>query len=206
MAKDWLVLTHPDDRDGSQRLRDQIQHGLISTAEFEKRFIGKPGNVISVRVRIAMVNHPDGTEGYFIAHVEDITASMLATNALNASEERYRMLFARNLAGVIRTTRAGQILDCNQAAALILGFSSPAELVGVSFLEFHDPSSQPELLMHELNMRRVVMNYELKIRRRDGKRLWVLGNISLVEEGDGGTLEGTLVDITDRKQGGGTTP
>src|SRR5690242_3032846 len=29
------------------------------------------------------------------------------------SESRYRMLFERNIAGVFRTTREGQILDCN---------------------------------------------------------------------------------------------
>src|SRR5438105_2639408 len=38
-----------------------------------------------------------------------------------ASEERYRMLFERNVAGVFRTTRDGRILDCNDALVEYLG-------------------------------------------------------------------------------------
>jgi PAS domain-containing protein len=36
--------------------------------------------------------------------------------------ERYRVLFDKNVAGVILTTPEGRIVDCNEACARILGF------------------------------------------------------------------------------------
>src|SRR5579864_4589704 len=46
------------------------------------------------------------------------------------------------------------------------------------------------------------MNCELKFRRRDGRPLWVLANASLIEDDEnaGVLIEGTLVDISDRKR------
>ena len=54
----------------------------------------------------------------------------LAEESLRESEERYRTLFERNLAGVFRTTVDGRMLDCNQAMANILGFDSPGKVAG----------------------------------------------------------------------------
>ena len=55
----------------------------------------------------------------------DITERRRAEKAMQESEERYRLLFQRNLAGVYRVSLAGQILDCNEACARMFGFSNP---------------------------------------------------------------------------------
>src|SRR5436305_10259701 len=49
--------------------------------------------------------------------------------SLRGSEQRHRLLFERNVAGVYRTTIDGRILECNAAMAGILGFSSREELM-----------------------------------------------------------------------------
>ena len=46
-----------------------------------------------------------------------VVARALAQDAFQRSEERYRSLFERSLAGVYRTTVDGRILDCNDAFA-----------------------------------------------------------------------------------------
>ena len=43
---------------------------------------------------------------------------------MRSSEKRHRLLFERNLAGVYRNTIDGQILECNDALAKMLGFES----------------------------------------------------------------------------------
>ena len=193
LAKDWQELTHADELKRSQQIRDQFRQGLLSSVEFEKHYIHKQGHAVPVRIQVSIVRKERGGSGYFVIHVEDITESRRAKEALRAS--------ARNLAGVLRTTMAGQVLDCNPAMALILGCDSPADLIGESFLDFCFSPADREHLLQALRQQKVVTGWELKMRRRDGQPVWLFGNCSFVEDADhGDVLEGTLVDITDRKQ------
>ena len=48
---------------------------------------------------------------------------------LESAEQRYRQLFERSLAGVIRTTLDGRILECNLACARIFGYATCEELI-----------------------------------------------------------------------------
>ena len=59
----------------------------------------------------------------------DITEQKRYEEALRASEERYRLLFERNLAGVYRVTVDGHLLDCNDACARIFGYASASEML-----------------------------------------------------------------------------
>jgi PAS domain S-box-containing protein len=43
--------------------------------------------------------------------------------------DRYRVLFERNVGGIILTNAAGRIVDCNEPCARIFGFDSRGELL-----------------------------------------------------------------------------
>ena len=60
----------------------------------------------------------------------DITQRKAAEESLRESEQRYRLLFERNLAGVFRCSQVGSFLDCNDAGAKILGYDSREDLIG----------------------------------------------------------------------------
>ncbi|MGH9459311.1 MAG: EAL domain-containing protein [Thermoanaerobaculia bacterium] len=122
--------------------------------------------------------------------------------ALQASEKRYRLLFERNLAGVYRNTLDGRVLDCNDACARILGYASREELIGSEAATVYFDTRDRDLLIRDLKQRRTVTNREVCFRRRDGKPVWVLENVSLMEDdaGELTLLEGTIIDITDRKE------
>jgi diguanylate cyclase (GGDEF)-like protein/PAS domain S-box-containing protein len=123
-------------------------------------------------------------------------------DALRASERRYRLLYERNLAGLFRTTLDGRILDCNSAFARILGYPSRDEVLKVSALDLYAEPSDRASFLARLAHQRVLVNFELCLKRRDGTAVWVLANESLLEpEGGGETvMEGSLIDITDRKR------
>jgi diguanylate cyclase (GGDEF)-like protein/PAS domain S-box-containing protein len=122
--------------------------------------------------------------------------------ALRSSEERYRSLFERNLAGVYRSTLEGRILDCNDACARILGFASREELLAYESLELYFNLSEREAILARLREKRLVTNFEVCLRRRDGSPVWVLENVARLAgpAGEPDFLEGTLIDITDRRQ------
>jgi diguanylate cyclase (GGDEF)-like protein/PAS domain S-box-containing protein len=113
------------------------------------------------------------------------------------NEERYRLLFERNLAGVYRTSIDGRILDANDAMARTFGYATREEILAEGALALYFNETDRERVMHLLHEQRALTNFESRMRRRDGTPIWILENASLLD--DGVTIEGTIVDITDRK-------
>jgi two-component system cell cycle sensor histidine kinase/response regulator CckA len=124
-----------------------------------------------------------------------------AEDALRASEARYRRLFERNLAGVFRSTVDGRILECNHAFARIFGYDRPEELLGVRAAELFLAASERDALLERIRTERTLIGLEVCFRRKDGTLVWALENVTLLgpETGEDGVLEGTMVDITERK-------
>jgi diguanylate cyclase (GGDEF)-like protein/PAS domain S-box-containing protein len=128
----------------------------------------------------------------------DITQKKTSEDALRASEERYRLLFERNLAGVFRATSEGIILDGNSSFARMLGYESPADLTTLCFWDFYARKAERETFLYRLREQEAMTNVEAEFRKRDASPLWVLMNITLLP-GSTSFIEGTLIDITDRK-------
>lgn len=114
--------------------------------------------------------------------------------------DRYRTLWQRNLAGVFRCSLAGQILECNDACARIFGFASAEEMVERSTTEFYFDLGSREDFVGLVRRTGLLTNYEQCMRRADGSPVWILENVSLLEENGVEILEGTLIDITERKR------
>jgi diguanylate cyclase (GGDEF)-like protein/PAS domain S-box-containing protein len=113
-----------------------------------------------------------------------------------ASEARYRLLFERNLAGVYRTTVDGRILECNDACARIFGYDGREEFLTQRAGDCYFDSEDRARLLQMLRDQGQLNNVEVRLRRRDGSTVWVLESVALL---DGNVLEGTIIDITDRK-------
>ena len=130
-----------------------------------------------------------------------VTERKRAERAIRESEKRYRLLFERNLAGVFRTTLAGRFLECNQATASMFGYDSPKEVMAVSVVNLYDTASDREALLTKLKSEKSVTNHEMRFRRKNGESAWAMLNVSLVDDDSGiaNIVEGTLIDITERK-------
>jgi diguanylate cyclase (GGDEF)-like protein/PAS domain S-box-containing protein len=126
----------------------------------------------------------------------DVTERRRAEQRLRESEERYRLLFERNLAGVFRSTMDGVVLDCNEALARTFGYDTPAEFLSQPATSVYEQAEDRQRLMLRLKEQHVLSNIEVRMRKRDGTPIWVLENMTLL---DGDLIEGTIIDITDRK-------
>jgi diguanylate cyclase (GGDEF)-like protein/PAS domain S-box-containing protein len=130
----------------------------------------------------------------------DITEKKAAEDALRTSEERFRMLFERNLAGVFRASSEGIILDGNSSFARMLGFSQPEEVLSLSFWDFYARQEERDSFLFRLREQKAMTNIEAQFRKKDGSPLWVLMNVTLLPGSSSSFfMEGTLIDITDRK-------
>jgi two-component system cell cycle sensor histidine kinase/response regulator CckA len=124
-----------------------------------------------------------------------------AQDAVRESEERYRLLFERNLAGVYRTTLSGRILECNEALARIFGYGSREELLGRDVRTLYPSEEDWKGFRESLLQFRNLTNYEMLGQRKDGSASWTLKNVALLADEAAGEVivEGTLTDITERK-------
>ncbi len=137
------------------------------------------------------------TEGFFM----DITERKKVENALEESEERYRRLFESIREGMIITGPEGKLLRVNRAAATMLGYDSPEELVGILAVELYLDPKDREAMFKETMRRGYVDHYEVTFKKRDGSPIYILGsNVTRKdEEGKIVQIEAFFMDITERK-------
>ncbi len=174
------TLAHLHDRDRNRIFRHRKKNGSVFDAEITSFEFVSGGR--RARLVIAL----------------DVTERRLAEERLRESEERYRLLFERNLAGVFRTTMDGRVLEVNDALARIFGYDRE-KLMAERAHAVYFSSEERARLMARLRKEKSLSNIEVRMRRRDGTPVWVLENMTLRDTPDGGMIEGTIIDITDRK-------
>ena len=134
--------------------------------------------------------------------MHEITERRRAQRALKSSEERYELLFNRNLAGVYIASDDGRIISCNDACARIFRYETREQFLAdrgeIGYMNPRDRDS----VMRRLHADGAVVNEEVELRDRNGSAVWALENVRLIPAQDGAepTLEGILLDITDRKR------
>ena len=119
--------------------------------------------------------------------------------AAEGAETRYRELFERNLAGILRTTVDGRIVDCNDALVAILGYGSREALMARFASELYvDPATHAAVGATLASGGRLA-NVEFQWRRADGSAVTVLANLTASDDPvEGRMLDGIIIDITDR--------
>ena len=139
----------------------------------------------------------DDLDAYVIQLVAGMTSAALsqarAFQERRASEERYRLLFERNVAGVFRSTRDGRILDCNDALATYFGYSSREEFMAQPTWDLYQQRAEREALLKSLEHESALTNVRLHFKRKDGSPMTALMNVSILDASGGEQLLGTIV-------------
>jgi PAS domain S-box-containing protein len=195
----WFEQIHPDDRpavlEASRALRAT---GAVMEVEF--RLFTKNGSWKWIGSRAMGSYEHDGTQ-YAVGLLSDITRRKQAEDAQRVSEGRYQRLFDRNLAGVFRRSDStARLLECNEAYAHMLGYESREELIASSLSArglYHVDNR--EEYVDRLHRDGAITNFEARCRSRDGTERWFLVNANRVEDEADVVIEGTIIDITDRK-------
>ncbi|HWZ86062.1 MAG TPA: PAS domain S-box protein, partial [Thermoanaerobaculia bacterium] len=135
-------------------------------------------------------------------HIAVAVERRRAQEAIRESEERYRLLFERNLAGVYRMTLVGRILECNDALARIFGYASREELIDRDMAALYPDARQRRGFFDALLRERNLANFEMRGERKDGGAAWTFQNAALLADEQAGDVivEGTVVDVTERRQ------
>ncbi len=191
-----LSIVAEEDRElAAENIRRRLA-GEVEEIRYRFRGLRKDGSRFWAEVRGRRIVY-NGRPA-ILGTVLDIDEQVRALEELKRSEARYRRLFEHSVAGFYRTTMDGRILCANPALARMLGYDDPSELEGrpasILYVEEADRTRFLEALRREGRL----VNYEVRLRRKDGRVLWGLENVLLVQEPDGTEcIEGTLIDVTE---------
>lgn len=177
--------------------------------------LGKEGSMLDV---IHLIEWPDGEQIYLsmnaaplsdehdeisevIISLLDITERYQTQLALRLSEERYRNLFDSVPMGLYRSTVDGEIIDANQHLTDILEYPSRESLLGENARGLYTNPQDREGFIDKLDREGIVQAYPLEFVRRDGEKIFIETHAKIVSSNEIITIEGALMDVTDRVKG-----
>ncbi len=134
--------------------------------------------------------------------IRQITEQRTLETALSSLKEDYELLFKSTVDGIMISGPDGRLVSANLAAAKILGYSNPSDLIGSRAVELYvNPESRASLLQ-ELAEKSYVKDHELTWKKKDGSTIEI--SISaIVQKDEKGNLlrvEGIIRDISERKR------
>jgi two-component system NtrC family sensor kinase len=117
-------------------------------------------------------------------------------------ESRFTDLFETLHEGVYFSTPEGRWLDVNQALVQMLGYSNKAELQSLNAEDVYVDPRQRMHWLEDVDRHAVLLDRELRVRRKDGAEIICLDSARAIHDADGRIIryQGTLVDITQRRQ------
>ncbi len=131
----------------------------------------------------------------------DISKRAAVLRELQASEQRYRMLFEKDITGNFASDGDGLILDCNVAFADLFGFTSPHDAHGVDVFKLWDSMTKQDSLRDLLKTHRRLANHEVTLRRGSLFQHLIVNFDTVYDEDDQlEEIRGYFFDISEPKR------
>lgn len=158
-----------------------------------------------VRAFIYPVKAADGRIQEVVLIHEDITERLKAEEERGRAEENYRSIFENAVEGIFQTTADGKVLTANPALARMYGYASPEDLLekvsSIGDQLYAEPERRGEFA-RLIQRDGFVQDFEMRIRRGDGKAAWVSINARAVRDDERAMVvyEGFAKDVTEQKR------
>ena len=122
-----------------------------------------------------------------------------ARRELEESEERYRSIFEESADVIYISTEDGKIIDMNRAGEKLLGYTRE-ELLHMNSGDLYANREDRERFKKEIEKQGFVKDYEVKLKRKDGKVLDCLLSTTMIQRGDATYYQGVIRDVTQLKE------
>jgi PAS domain S-box-containing protein len=185
---------HPEDR--NDYLSELSSTGFVRNYLIHAKTIGGDHLVVMANSHLVRdeTGRPVGIEGTF----SDFTERMRLEEALKESEEKYRTLFDNAEVGMYRSRLDGSgIIALNQRLADLFGFTKEEMMTSPATIRWADPGAR-EKMVRLVRERGELRDHEIDIVTKSGEVRTTLASVKLHPLA--GYLEGSAVDITERKR------
>jgi PAS domain S-box-containing protein len=198
----WQDITHPDDIEFNQQILQSILTGEKKSADWQKRYIHKNGNIVWATISTSLQRDGKGNPLFYITTVNDITVQKLMQEELLYSEQLFSNVFYNSPVAITITSRGdGKIVEANKTFLNNMEFTRD-EVVGKSIMElgvFYDQGIR-EKLIGGLLKNGFVSDFECTFRSKTGKISVGLMSMSFIQYKGKPHQLTTVIDITERKK------
>ncbi len=182
----------------------QIAQGLRQQGRFsgERRLRRRDGSLLWVQVAVRPVD-PDAPEADVICSFVDVDERRRARESLAVQAERTRAILNSVLVGIVTVSNNG--IEWMNRSARRMFAGELADFVGEPIAIVAPPDAPDHPLRRNDWLQRLVEGqaetFECRLRGRDGREFWVVGNAVATGAADGpGQLTFALLDIERRRQ------
>jgi len=140
--------------------------------------------------------------GYVNLYGRDITERENSERALRESEEKYRTLFEESKDVIFISTPEGTCKDINRAGVELLGYTTKEEAMKIRIPDdLYVNKADRERVLDGLTEYGYLKDFELLIKRQDGKALTVLvtSNLARNDAGEITEIRSIVKDLTERR-------
>jgi len=198
-GKSLYSIILPEYRPAFKALVESVFRGKSGALEFE--IIGLKGTHRWLESHAVPLRDAKNEIIALLAVTRDITERKRTEKALRESEERYRRFIEQDLTGDYITTPDGKLLFYNPAFARIFGFESVEEAMNYNVALLYPTPEAREEFLELLRKKKKIELYEMELRTRDRKPVYVIQNVigTFNKKGELVEMRGYLFDITERK-------
>jgi len=189
----------------SHELQEKLRRAIQDAARgefvrFEATHPAADGSLHDIDFSLKPVRDEAGHVILLIPEGRDITERKKMENSLRANEEKYRSLVDNLNVGVYRNTPEfpGRWLWANPAFIRIFGYDSLQDCLERPVTDLYADPEERKKLIDVLKTEGFVRDYELQLKKNDGKIIWVSVTAQAKKNPDGSIawIDGICDDVT----------
>jgi PAS domain S-box-containing protein len=198
----WWSIAYPDDKyreEVKTKWIVKVEQAIANQRQFEPleaRVTCKDGSVRHVEFSVSSVG-----ERNLVTFI-DLTESKKAEEAIRQSEKKFRTIFEESKDIVFVVDTHGRLLDINPASTEILGYTKEELLAMNPARDLYVSSAAKAQLRKLLVNTGFVNDYELELKKKDGRKAMVHITASVTRDDKGRICgyRGIAHDVTERKK------
>jgi PAS domain S-box-containing protein len=185
-----------------ERVNRELTTGIKEKGfgQVETRWVRKDGTIFDCFLQGKPFTPKNIFQGYVFIAI-DLTERKEAEKRIKESEGKYRTLFESSSDAIFIVSWEGKFIDMNRAMLDLFGYSRE-EIIGINIKEIFYDADDWLRIIEDLEGIEFIKNYELKLKRKSGKKIDCLITVTSKKAPDGKTVgyQGIIRDITEYKE------